>query len=194
MLKRVAVYCGSSSGSRPEYTQAAAELGYALAARNLELVYGGSRVGLMGTVASAVMEAGGRAIGVLPGTLQEREIAHNGLSELHYVVTMAERKARMAELADAHIALPGGFGTMDEFFEALALAQIGTHRKACCLLNVMGYYDPLLAFIDHMADEGFLTPVLRSIVIVRDNASALLDFLAEYEAPDAEKFPLNNKR
>src|SRR5579871_639763 len=147
-LRRVCVFCGSSSGLRSSYAEAARRLGWTLAGHKVGLVYGGGKVGLMGTVADAVLERGGEAIGVIPQPLVAREIAHPGLTELRIVSSMHERKALMADLSDAFIALPGGYGTLEEFAEALTWSQLGIHKKPCGLLNVAGYYDNLIAFLD----------------------------------------------
>jgi uncharacterized protein (TIGR00730 family) len=155
-MKRICVFAGSSAGVRPEYLRAAADLGTVLAARGIELVYGGARVGMMGAVAGAVLAGGGRVTGVIPQALVEKEVAHDGLTELRVVTSMHQRKALMADLSDAFIALPGGWGTLDEMFEILTWAQLGLHRKPCGLLNVSGYFDRLLAFLDALQSQ---TPV-----------------------------------
>lgn len=155
-MPRLCVFCGSSPGNRPEYLAAARELGRALAARRIGLVYGGSSIGLMGATADEVVAAGAEAIGVIPRSMVDREIAHPGLSELHVVETMHERKAKMAALADAFLAMPGGNGTLDELFEALTWAQLGIHDKPIALWDVEGYWQPLIAAIDHSVREGFV--------------------------------------
>ncbi len=177
-LTRVCVFCGSSSGAKPAYAAAAAELGTLLARSNIDLVWGGGNVGLMGVVADAVLTAGGRAIGVIPAALAERELAHVTATELHVVRTMHERKALMAELSDAFVALPGGMGTLDELFEILTWSQLGIHGKSVGLLDVAGYYAPLLAFLDHSRDEGFVRPRDRARLLVATRADALLETLA----------------
>ena len=154
--RNICVYCGSSDGNRPEYRAVAAELGVAMAQADIGLVYGGACVGLMGAVADAVLAAGGRAVGFIPRQLMEREVAHHGLTELHVVETMHERKHGMAALADAFLALPGGYGTFDELCEILGWAQLGIHAKPVLILNQGGYYDPLLAMLDRAVEEGFL--------------------------------------
>src|SRR3954453_6200666 len=164
-IKRVCVYCGSNFGSRPEYVAAAQRLGSALARRSLELVYGGGRVGLMGTIADAVLAEQGKVIGVIPEALLAKEVGHQGLKDLRVVGSMHERKALMVELSDAFIAMPGGFGTLEEFCEVLTWAQLGLHPKPCGLLNVLGYYDPLLAFFGHAAAERFVRPEHRALVL-----------------------------
>jgi uncharacterized protein (TIGR00730 family) len=182
-IKRVCVYCGSNSGSLPAYAEAARELGTVLAGRGIGLVYGGGRVGLMGLLADAVVAGGGEVIGVIPEALAKREIAHFGLKDLRVVGSMHERKALMAELADAFIALPGGFGTMDEFCEALTWAQLGLHRKPLGLLNVAGFYDQLLAFFDHAMERSFIRPAHRHLVQAESDPGRLLDLLAQIQAP-----------
>jgi uncharacterized protein (TIGR00730 family) len=174
---RVCVFCGSSPGARPAYLAAARELGEQLAARGLGLVYGGASVGLMGELADAVLAAGGEAIGVIPGRLLERELAHAGLTELHVVETMHERKALMAQLSDAFLVLPGGAGTLDEFFEALTWRQLGLHSKPLALLDVEGFFEPLLALADHLVAEGFLQAEFRALLLVEREAATLLERL-----------------
>ncbi|MFN3648787.1 MAG: TIGR00730 family Rossman fold protein [Armatimonadota bacterium] len=188
MLKNVCVFCGSSSGSRPEYREAAREVGRALARRGIGLVYGGGNIGLMGEVAEAALQAGGRVTGVIPQALLAREVGHRGLTELVVVHSMHERKALMAERSDAFLALPGGFGTFEEFCEAITWTQLGVHRKPCGLLNVAGFYDPLLALFDHAVSEGFLHPQHREIVLVRNEIEPLLDAFAGYIPQDVEKW------
>lgn len=184
VLRCVCVFCGSSVGVRDEYRQAAEQLAREMVARNIGLVFGGGCVGLMGVVADAVLAAGGHAIGVIPHALVAREIAHRGLPDLRVVNSMHERKATMAALADAFVALPGGFGTFEEFCEAVTWTQLGLHRKRCGLLNVGGFYDPLLALFDRASDEGFVRRDNREIVIADADPAALLDRLAApWEAP-----------
>lgn len=187
-MTRVCVFAGSSPGSRPEYRTAAEGLGRELAARNIDLVYGGARLGLMGAVADAVLAAGGNVTGVIPGALAEKEVAHSGLSDLRVVSSMHERKALMAELADGFVALPGGWGTLDEFFEILTWAQLGIHRKPCGLLNVAGYFDGLLAFLEHSHVEGFVRREYQSMITVAESPGALLERLAAYRPPLVEKW------
>lgn len=187
-MKCVCVFAGSSPGSRPAYREVAEELGRVLAARQLGLVYGGARVGLMGVVADAVLASRGQAIGVIPTALVAKEIAHNGLTDLRVVGSMHERKAVMADLADAFIALPGGWGTLEEFFEVLTWGQLGLHRKPCGLLNARGYFDGLLSFVGHSIGEGFVKPECRSMISVADSPGDLLDQLASYEPPVIEKW------
>jgi uncharacterized protein (TIGR00730 family) len=178
-LRRVCVYAGSRPGLRPEYARAAADLGGLLARRGIELVYGGGGVGLMGALADAAVAAGGRVIGVIPGHLAEREAAHRSLSELRVVATMHERKLAMSELSECFIALPGGTGTLEELVEMLTWAQLGLHRKPCGLLNVAGYYEPLIAFLDQAVGEGFLAAEDRAWLAVAASPQALLDELAK---------------
>lgn len=177
---RVCVFTGSSIGFHPEYAAAGRELGRLLAARGVDLVYGGARVGLMGVIADAVMQAGGRVVGVIPSALAEKEVAHTGLTNLHVVSSMHERKAKMAELSDAFIALPGGLGTLEELFEVLTWGQLGLHDKPCGLLNVAGYYDHLLAFVDHAVGEGFLRRAHVDMITIADSPTELLDRLKRY--------------
>jgi hypothetical protein len=175
-LSRVCVFCGSSTGGRAAYQAAAAELGRGLAARGLGLVYGGSNTGLMRVVADEALAAGGEVIGVMPSLLNPREMAHRGLTDLRIVSGMHERKAAMAELADAFVALPGGVGTLDELCEVLTSAQIGLHRKPCALLNVDGYYDGLLALLDRARHDGFIAPTAQPLLVSTD-VGLLLDAL-----------------
>ena len=179
----MAVFCGSRPGADPRYAAAARAFGALLGRRGHALVYGGARAGLMGVLADAAVEHGGRVTGVIPEALWAREIGHTGLAELLVVGSMHERKALMAERADAFVALPGGAGTMEEFFEVWTWAQLGIHAKPVALLNVAGFYDPLLALLDHMAAEGFLAPQQRAMVLVDDDGEALLARLAAYHAP-----------
>jgi uncharacterized protein (TIGR00730 family) len=178
-ISTLAVYCGSSGGFGPAYVEAARQLGTTLAERGIALVYGGGAVGMMGETASAALAAGGRVTGVIPRAMVERGLAHPGVSELCVVESMHERKALMAERADGFIALPGGMGTLEEISEALTWAQLDLHAKPCGLLNVNGFYDPLLAFLDHMMAEGFVHPGHRALVLV---ASSPDDLLALFEA------------
>jgi len=187
-MKRICVFCGSSVGNKAEYSEAAVTLGGLLARRKITLVYGGGNVGLMGVIADAVLEAGGEVIGVIPHSLAEREIAHDRLTHLHVVDSMHRRKAMMAEMADAFIAMPGGVGTFEEFFEAVTWTQLGLHRKPCGLLNAGGFYTPLAAFIDQAVSEGFIKPVHRAGIIVDDDAERLLDTLTTIKLPDAPKW------
>jgi uncharacterized protein (TIGR00730 family) len=183
-MKRVLVFCGSSPGARPAYVARAEELGRLLAERELELVYGGASVGLMGALADSVLEAGGTAIGVIPTRLVELEVAHAGLTKLHVVETMHERKALMAELSDGVIALPGGTGTLDELFELFTWRQLGLHRKPIGLLDVADYWQPLLAFLEHAVNERFLREALFETLLVERDAGSLLDRLADHAVPN----------
>jgi hypothetical protein len=178
MSTTICVYCGSREGTQPQHADAARALGRLIGERGWRLVYGGGKVGLMGIVADAVLAAGGEVIGVIPETLMRREVGHRGLTELHVVQTMHQRKQMMAERADAFIALPGGIGTLEELFEAWTWRQLGYHEEPIGLLNVGGYYDPLLQFMQCTVDEGFLSPVQMSMIDVDDDASRLLDTLA----------------
>ncbi|HEY9823520.1 MAG TPA: TIGR00730 family Rossman fold protein [Candidatus Sericytochromatia bacterium] len=180
-MKRVCVFCGSSKGLRPAYKQAAQNMGEALALQGIGLVYGGGNVGLMGAVADAALAAGGEVIGVIPEALVAKEIAHKGLTELRIVGSMHERKALMAELSDAFVALPGGYGTFEEFCEVLTWAQLGLHQKPCGLLNVEGYYDYLIGLFDRAVAEEFLRPQHRSLVLEQEKPQRLLDLLAQYQ-------------
>ncbi|HVO79014.1 MAG TPA: TIGR00730 family Rossman fold protein [Candidatus Bathyarchaeia archaeon] len=185
-IGRICVFCGSSVGARPRYAAAARELGRALAGRGLGVVFGGGKVGLMGVLADAALAAGGEAIGVIPEALVAREIAHNGLTELRVVRSMHERKTLMADLADAFIALPGGYGTFEEFFEAVTWTQLGIHRKPCGLLNVDGYYDALLALLDRAVSDGFIRGVNRSLVLDAPDVLMLLEKLEAFRPAAAE--------
>lgn len=173
-MARICVFCGSTSGNRPSFAEGARALARALVADGHTLVYGGGNVGLMGVVSDAVMAAGGEVVGVIPHTLMEREIGHTGVSRLHVVDSMHERKALMADLSDAFVALPGGVGTFEELFEAITWTQLGLHRKPCGLLNVDGFYDGLLQFLDHAWTEGFIKPETRAIVSSGTDAADLL--------------------
>jgi uncharacterized protein (TIGR00730 family) len=188
MLQRVCVFCGSSLGSEANYARVADDMGRILAQRGIELIYGGGNVGLMGRVADSCLSQGGRVIGVIPRALVEKEITHSGLTELHVVESMHERKALMADLADAFIALPGGYGTWDELCEVLTWSQLGLQRKACALLNVSGYYDPLLAMADRARDQGFLRDAHRELLLSDTDPARLLDRLSNYTAPMADKW------
>jgi uncharacterized protein (TIGR00730 family) len=187
-MRSICVFCGSSSGSDLAYEDAARSLGETLAESGITLVYGGGHVGLMGVVANAALASGGEAVGVIPHSLVEREIAHNGLTDLHVVGSMHERKAMMSELSEGFIALPGGTGTMEEFFEVLTWAQLGEHGKPCGLLNVAEYYDPLLAVFDHMVANGFLSEANRSIVIVETEPITMLGRFEKYRPPQLPKW------
>jgi uncharacterized protein (TIGR00730 family) len=187
-LRRLCVFCGSSSGTLAAYSEAAAGLGRLLAELGIELIYGGGRVGLMGTVADACLAAGGRVTGVIPEALATKELAHAGCTELQVVGSMHERKARMAELADAFVALPGGIGTFEELFEVWTWGQLGFHTKPCGLLNVAGFYDGLVAFMTHATEQGFLRAEHLSMLAVAEDPSLLLERLADYRPPDVTKW------
>jgi uncharacterized protein (TIGR00730 family) len=177
------VFCGSSTGSHRVYADAANQLGVELARRGIGLVFGGGAIGLMGVVADAVLAAGGHAVGVIPHALVARELAHRALPDLRVVNSMHERKATMAELSDAFIAMPGGFGTFEEFCEVVTWTQLGVHRKSCGLLNVEGFYDPLIAQFDRGVAEGFIKPANRAIVVAHPDAVTLLDALTVAPPP-----------
>lgn len=185
MLRRVCVFCGSNTGKNPVYSQAAATLGQYLAQRQIELVYGGGGIGLMGAIADAVLNAGGKVTGVIPEFLSAKEIAHPGLNQMYVVQSMHERKAKMAQLADAFIAMPGGLGTFEEFFEVVTWAQLQLHQKPCGLLNIHNYYDPLLALLDRALEEGFLKLEHRLLFITSDNAKNLLDLMESAQSVKA---------
>src|SRR6201996_6457267 len=181
MPTALCVYCGSNSGNHSDYVDAATSLGTEMARRNISLIYGGGKVGLMGTLADAVLAAGGKAIGVIPRQLVEREVAHPGLTEMHVVETMHQRKTRMYELSDAFVALPGGFGTMDEMFEMLTWAQLGLHRYPCAFFDVRGYYAQLRTMMDHMVTEGFVRAEQRHGVWFGDSTEKLFDWMAQHQ-------------
>jgi len=182
------VYCGSSSGANLAYARAAKELAGVLVENEIELVYGGASKGTMGLLADAVLEAGGAVHGVIPKMLEEKEIAHTGLTELHVVTTMHERKSMMAALSDGFIALPGGIGTLEELIEILTWGQLRFHDKPCGVLNVLGYFDKLLAYLDHAQEEGFLRAENRAMLLCDDNATGLLNQFERYSAPQIEKW------
>ena len=179
----ICVFCGAASGRATTYAAAARGLGELLAERGIGLVYGGGNVGLMGELADAVLDAGGQAVGVIPQQLVDREIAHAGLTELHVVENLHQRKALMAELADAFLTLPGGIGTMEELFEVWSWGKLGLHSKPCGLLNVDGYFDSLRALTDQMVTQGFLEPEYREMLVIEEQPGVLLDRLAAYVAP-----------
>lgn len=178
VMKRVCVFCGSKPGAKAAYTRAAEQLGRALVDRGLALVYGGANCGLMATIADTVLAAGGEVIGVIPDAMVSREVAHHGLSDLRVVASMHERKALMTELSDAFIALPGGYGTLDELFEAAAWRQLRIHHKPCGVLNVEGFFDPLLAYLDNAVTEGFLQPRHRTLILDDVDAERLLETMS----------------
>lgn len=182
------MYCGSSAGANPAFVQAAASLAREMCARNIGLVYGGAAVGVMGAVADAVLEAGGEVIGVIPKSLAVKEVAHPDLSELHVVASMHDRKAMMAELADGFIALPGGWGTLEEIFEMLTWAQLGFHEKPCGLLNTEGYYDGLIGFLENAFQQQFVSELYRPMLMTSSKPVSLLDQFAVYQAPKVRKW------
>lgn len=187
-IKRITVFCGSSAGKEQKFEDEAYRLGACLADRNIELVYGGAIVGLMGAVANGVLKNGGQAIGVLPHFLRKKEIAHHELTELIIVDTMHERKTKMNELSDGVIALPGGFGTLEELFEMLTWAQLGLHRKPIAILNIDGFFDELLSFLENMIDKGFLKPIYREMLLVSHDIDILLTLMHKYQSPSVEKW------
>jgi uncharacterized protein (TIGR00730 family) len=187
-MKKVTVFCGASSGFDPIYHSQAIYVGQVLVKNNIELIYGGGKIGIMGAVADGVLSAGGKAIGVIPKFLSGKEIAHEGLTELILVETMHERKAKMNELCDGIIALPGGYGTLEELFEMLTWAQLGLHRKPIGLLNTDGYYDSLIALIRDMVDRGFLKEINQQMLLVSDDIEDLLAQMSSYVAPDVPKW------
>jgi len=187
-MNRICVYCGSSPGLLAGYRDAATELGHLLAGRGIGLVYGGASVGVMGAVADGVLEQGGEVIGVIPTALATREVAHDRLSELFVVDSMHERKAKMAELSDGFIALPGGWGTLEEIFEMLTWAQLGFHQKPCGLLNISQYYDHLYAFLEHAIHQRFVREEYRPMMMMENTAEALLDRFTHYRAPKVKKW------
>lgn len=179
-IRKIAVFCGSSTGNDPVYMEMAGQLGRKLAEENLTLIYGGAQVGCMGAVADACLQANGNVIGVIPEKLKDVEIAHRHLTRLYVVKTMHERKALMSELADAFVALPGGSGTLEEWFEVFTWSQLGYHAKPCCLLNVNRYFDPLIAMLDHIIKEGFMRPSYRDMIIVESNVDDLIRSIYSY--------------
>lgn len=187
-MKSIAVFCGSSDGASPVYKEYAVQLGKELAARNITLIYGGATVGLMGAIADSVMQAGGRVIGVLPHFLKKREIEHTRLTELIMVDSMHERKLKMSELADGFIAMPGGPGTMEEYFEIFTWAQLGLHQKPCGLLNVNQYYDPLIALFSNMAREQFMQEKHHSIMLNATTPEGILQQFTDYTPPPVKQY------
>ena len=187
-MQRICVFCGSSVGANPAYAEAARAMGRTLVARGLSLVYGGGHVGLMGVLADAVLAAGGEVAGVIPHALNAREIAHQGLTTLFVVDSMHERKAKMAAMSDGFIALPGGFGTYEEFFEAVTWTQLGVHQKPCGLLNVAGFYDPIVQFIDQAVREEFIRFQHRAAIIVDSDPDRLLESMARVVLPQVPKW------
>lgn len=193
-MRNVAVFCGSSNGKSSIYLEEAAKLGEELAKRNIGLVYGGASVGVMGAVADSVLQNGGHATGVMPRFLEEREISHKKLSELIVVDSMHERKAKMTELADGFIMLPGGPGTLEEFFEIFTWAQLGLHQKPCGFLNINQYFKPLISLFDHMTTEGFLQDKYRGMSISAEDVNELLNKFNTYEPPTIKTYITNQQK
>ena len=187
-MKSVVVYCGSNAGAKPEYRAAAEQFGQELAARNITLVYGGGNVGMMGFVADAVLQAGGHVIGVIPESLAEIELAHSGVSDMRVVASMHERKALMVDLSDAFVALPGGFGTFDELCEVATWCQLGIEENPIGILNVAGYFDPMLQQFDKAVQEGFLKQEHRDLILADANVASLLDRMQAYQRPNVQKW------
>lgn len=192
-LRRVCVYCATNVGAKPAYMDAARELGALLAARDCALVYGGGGVGMMGALADAVLAGGGEVIGVMPHALMQREAAHHGLTALHIVDTMHERKAMMTELADAFVTMPGGLGTLEEFFETWTWAQLGVHRKPVGLLDVSDYWQPLVRMLEHAADEGFLRGMPDEWLVIDSKPSQMLDRLSTFQPPVVRRWLLRGE-
>jgi uncharacterized protein (TIGR00730 family) len=186
-INRICVFCGTNTGSRPDYGAAARELGQILAEQGIELVYGGASVGIMGELADSVHEHGGHVTGIIPQQLMEKEAAHTGIANLIVVASMHQRKSQMADMSDGFIALPGGIGTLEGFFEILTWSQLGIHAKPSGILNVAGYFDGLTRFLDHAVKEGFLTEEHRSAIIMETDPRRLLERMQAYTAPEGEK-------
>ena len=187
-MNRICVFCGSKTGTNPLFLETAVELGRVLAQRGLGLVYGGASIGLMGAVADSVMGCGGRVVGVIPEAMATKEVAHEGLSEMHVVSSMHERKSMMARLADGFVALPGGFGSFEELLEMITWAQLGIHRKPVAILNVSGYYDPLIQLFERAIEEGFIKPRNRQLVVVKQEPDELLETLLTHELPVVKRW------
>ncbi|MDF2932285.1 MAG: family protein YvdD [Chryseobacterium sp.] len=187
-MKSITVFCGSSFGSEDIYKEQATLLGQTLAKQNIQLVYGGANVGLMGAVADGVLSEGGKAIGVLPHFLQSKEIAHKDLTELILVETMHERKTKMNDLCDGVIVLPGGYGTLEEFFEMITWAQLGLHKKPIAVLNIDGFYDDLIKMVQTMVDKGFLKPINQEMLLVSDTIDGVFEKMRNYKAPTVGKW------
>ncbi|HET55629.1 MAG TPA: TIGR00730 family Rossman fold protein, partial [Ignavibacteria bacterium] len=186
-MKKICVFCGSSFGNNKSYSDTANLLGNLIAKKNIELVYGGASVGLMGEIASAVLKAGGKVTGVIPKQLLEKEVAHTGLNDLRIVGSMHERKSLMADLSDGFIAMPGGFGTLEEVFEVVAWGQLNFHNKPLGLLNVNGYYNNLIKFLDHSVNENFIKPEHREMILVNNDPEAMITQLQNYIPPKVDK-------
>jgi uncharacterized protein (TIGR00730 family) len=187
-MKRLCVYCGSSSGGQPDYVRVARQLARSMVNRNIDLVYGGASVGIMGEIANAVLEEGGDVIGIIPKGLFIKEVAHTGITDLREVGSMHERKSLMADLSDGFIALPGGFGTIEEILEIITWSQLGMHRKPCGMLNVCHYYDKLIDFLDHAVSEQFIKTTQRSTILIDECPDALLEKFEAYKAPETTKW------
>jgi uncharacterized protein (TIGR00730 family) len=187
-MKSITVFCGSNSGFRTEYAEAAKNLARCFVEQNIRLVYGGGNVGLMGIIADEVMRRGGAVVGIIPESLDQKEVGHRGITELRVVESMHERKAQMAELADGFIAMPGGIGTFEEFFEILTWAQLGFHDKPCAILNIAGYYDGLLALCDNAVSEGFLRPAHRQLILADSDPEILLEKMRNLKPIPVEKW------
>ncbi len=187
-MKKLCVYCGSRPGGRSDYAIVARQLASAMVIKNIDLVYGGASVGIMGKIADAVLEEGGKVTGIIPKGLFTKEVAHTGITELREVDSMHERKSLMAELSDGFIALPGGYGTIEEIFEIITWSQLGMHNKPCGLLNVHNYYDNLIDFLDHAVSEQFINNLNRSILLVDERPDALLEKFERYKALETEKW------
>lgn len=188
MLKRICVFCGSNAGSRPSYSGTAFDFGELLARQGIELVYGGGQIGLMGKLADGALHGGGKVTGVIPQALMDRELGHRGIQDLRVVGSMHERKALMASLSDGFVALPGGYGTFEEFCEILTWAQLGLHKKPFGILNAEGFYEHLLRMFDHAVEEGFLAPKHRAWVIEETDGARLLEWMKQFEPPSVEKW------
>jgi uncharacterized protein (TIGR00730 family) len=193
-IRRLCVFCGASPGRHPDYARIAREVGRALAKESIGLVYGGGKTGLMGEIADATLQAGGEVIGVIPEHLRTREIAHAGLSDLRVVASMHERKATMADLSDGFVGLPGGLGTIEEFFEVATWSQLGIHAKPTALLNVRGYYDLVGRFLEHAVAEGFLRAEHRALITIATDFPAVLEALRSFRAAPAEKWLAPSER
>ncbi|MFT4720396.1 MAG: hypothetical protein ACI9SB_001567 [Candidatus Azotimanducaceae bacterium] len=187
-MKKICVYCGSSTGKSPEYLQSASVLAKEMVKRNIGLVYGGANVGIMGEIANTMLANGGDVTGVIPQALVDKEVGHFGLTELKIVGSMHERKAIMADLSDGFIALPGGLGTLEELFEVLTWAQLGFHHKPCALLNIKQYYESLSVFLDHAVNEEFVKPIHREMLLVASDPSQLLNAMERYQPPAVDKW------
>lgn len=187
-MKSICVFLGANPGKNESYAEAARNMGREIASRGMTTIYGGSNMGLMGILADGALEAGGKVIGVIPDSLVRKEVSHEGISELHVVSSMHERKSMMAKISDGFIAMPGGIGTLDEFFEIFTWAQLGFHKKPCGLLNVGGYYNKLLTFLDTVVEEGFLKEVHKNMVIMGESPAEIIDAFGSYVAPSVTKW------